>query len=73
MIAMQLKLHESLTSLKMVASLATFVKQPDSLDSTVAVSNSVKEGPLGGANRQPSTLESSAQSPRRRELATPSN
>ena len=44
---MQLKLHERLQNLKMVASLATFLKHPDSLESIFAVSNSVKDGPLG--------------------------
>lgn len=44
---MQLKLHERIQSLKMVAGLATFLKDPSSLDSIFAVSNSVKDGPLG--------------------------
>ncbi|NKB74434.1 MAG: hypothetical protein GKR83_07940 [Synechococcus sp. s2_metabat2_7] len=44
---MKLKLHERLQSLKMVAGLATFLKDPSSLDSIFAVSNSVKDGPLG--------------------------
>ena len=44
---MQLKLHERLQNLKMVASLATFLKNPGSLDSIFAISNSVKDGPLG--------------------------
>ena len=73
MIAMQLKLHEHLQSLKKMASLATFVEQPDSLDSIFAVSNSVKKGPLDGANRLPPALESSVQSPRQQELSTQSN
>jgi ubiquinone biosynthesis protein COQ4 len=44
---MQLKLHERIQSLKIVAGLATFLKDPSSLDSIFAVSNSVKDGPLG--------------------------
>ena len=44
---MKLKLHERLQSLKMVAGLATFLKDPSSLDSIFAVSNSVKDGPRG--------------------------
>ena len=44
---MQLKLHERLQNLKMVASLATFLKNPGSLNSIFAISNSVKDGPLG--------------------------
>ena len=44
---MQLKLHERLQNLKMVASLATFLKNPGSLNSIFAVSNSIKDGPLG--------------------------
>lgn len=44
---MKLNLQERLQSLKMVASLATFLKNPSSLDSIFAVSNSVKDGPLG--------------------------
>ena len=44
---MQLKLHERIQSLKMVAGLATFLKDPSSIDSIFAVSNSVKDGPLG--------------------------
>ena len=44
---MQLKLHERIQSLKMVAGLATFLKDPSSLDSIFAVSKSVKDGPLG--------------------------
>ena len=43
---MQLKLQERLQSLKMVASLATFLKNPGSLDSVFAVANSVKDSPL---------------------------
>ena len=43
---MQLKLKERLQSLKMVASLATFLKNPGSLDSVFAVANSVKDSPL---------------------------
>ena len=42
---MQLKLQERLQSLKMVASLATFLKNPGSLDSVFAVANSVKDTP----------------------------
>ena len=41
-----LKLKERLQSLKMVASLATFLKNPGSLDSVFAVANSVKDSPL---------------------------
>ena len=43
---MQLKLQERLQSLRMLASLATFLKNPSSLDSVFAVANSVKESPL---------------------------
>ena len=73
MIAMQLKLYERLQSMKMVANQATFVEHPDSLESLFAISKSIKDAPLGEANRPPPALESSVQSPRRRELATPSN
>ena len=44
---MKLKLHERLQSLKTVSGLATFLKDPSALDSIFAVSNSVKDGPLG--------------------------
>ena len=43
---MQLKLQERLQSLRMLASLATFLKNPGSLDSVFAVANSVKDSPL---------------------------
>ena len=43
---MQLKLQERLQSLKMVASLASFLKHPDSLDSVFAVASSLKDSPL---------------------------
>ena len=43
---MQLKLQERLQSLKMLASLATFLKNPGSLDSVFAVANSVKGSSL---------------------------
>ena len=43
---MQLKLQERLQSLKMVASLASFLKHPDSLDSVFAVAGSLKDSPL---------------------------
>ena len=43
---MQLKLQERLQSLKMVASLATFLKNPGSLDSVFAVAGSLKDSPL---------------------------
>ena len=43
---MQLKLQERLQNLKMLASLATFLKNPGSLDSVFAVANSVKSSPL---------------------------
>ena len=43
---MQLKLQERLQNLKMLASLATFLKNPGSLDSVFAVANSVKDSPL---------------------------
>lgn len=44
---MKLKLHERLQSLRMVAGLATFLKDPSSLDNIFAISNSFKDGPLG--------------------------
>ena len=44
---MKLKLYERLQSLKTVAGLTTFLKDPSSLDSIFAISNSVKDGPLG--------------------------
>ena len=43
---MQLKLQERLQSLRLLASLATFLKNPGSLDSVFAVANSVKDSPL---------------------------
>ena len=43
---MRLKLQERLQSLKMLASLATFLKNPGSLDSVFAVANSVKDSSL---------------------------
>ena len=42
----QLKLQERLQNLKMEASLATFLNNPGSLDSVLAVANSVKDSPL---------------------------
>ena len=47
MIAMQLKLHERLQSMKMVANQATFVEHPDSLESLFAISKSIKDAPPG--------------------------
>ena len=44
---MQLKLNERLQNLRMVAGLATFLKNPDSLDSVFAVVSSLKDTPLG--------------------------
>jgi ubiquinone biosynthesis protein COQ4 len=44
---MHLKLRERLQNLRMVAALASFLKTPGSLDSVFAVSDSVKDGPLG--------------------------
>ena len=43
---MQIKLRERLQSLKLLASLATFLKNPDSLDSVLAVGASVKDSPI---------------------------
>ena len=43
----KLNLKERLQSLKMVASLATFLKNPGSLDSVFAVAASLKDSPLG--------------------------
>lgn len=45
---MNLNLKERLQSLKMVASLAAFLKNPGSLDSVFAVAASLKDSPLGG-------------------------
>ena len=44
---MKLNLKERLQSLKMVAGLATFLKNPGSLDSVFAVAASFKDSPLG--------------------------
>lgn len=44
---MKLNLKERLQSLKMVAGLATFLKNPGSLDSVFAVAASLKDSPLG--------------------------
>jgi ubiquinone biosynthesis protein Coq4 len=49
---MQLKLHERLQNLKMVAALASFLKTPGSLNSVFAVADSVKDGPLGEQARR---------------------
>ena len=43
---MQIKLGERLQSLKLLASLASFLKNPDSLDSVLAVGASLKDSPL---------------------------
>ena len=43
---MQIKLRERLQSLKLLASLATFLKNPGSLDSVLAVGASVKDSPM---------------------------
>ena len=43
---MQIKLGERLQSLKLLASLATFLKNPGSLDSVLAVGASLKDSPL---------------------------
>jgi hypothetical protein len=45
--AMKLSLQERLQNLKLVAGLATFLKNPGSLDSVFAVGNSLKSSPLG--------------------------
>ncbi len=70
---MQLKLHERLQNLKMVASLATFLKNPGSLNSIFAVSNSIKDGPLGEQTVRHLLLNPQFASPRRRGLATRSD
>ncbi|EAQ70457.1 plastoquinone biosynthesis coenzyme/ Coq4 family protein [Synechococcus sp. RS9909] len=44
---MKLNLKERLQSLKMVAGLATFLKNPGSLESVFAVAGSLKDSPLG--------------------------
>ena len=44
---MHIRLQERLQSLKLLAGLASFLKNPGSLDSVFAVGNSVKDGPLG--------------------------
>ncbi len=44
---MKLNLKERLQSLKMVAALATFLKNPESLESVLAVAGSLKDSPLG--------------------------
>jgi len=44
---MKLNLKERLQSLKMVAGLAKFLKNPDSLESVFAVAGSLKDSPLG--------------------------
>ena len=46
---MKFNLKERLQNLKMVAALATFLKDPGSLDSVFAVAGSLKHSPLGGA------------------------
>ena len=43
---MRINLRERLQSLKMLAGLAKFLKNPDSLDSVLAVAGSVKESPI---------------------------
>ena len=43
---MQIKLGERLQSLKLLASLAAFLKNPGSLDSVLAVGSSLKDSPL---------------------------
>ena len=43
---MQIKLKERLQNLRLVASLAAFLKSPDSLDSVLAVGASVKDSPI---------------------------
>ena len=42
---MHIRLQERLQSLKLLAGLASFLKNPGSLDSVFAVGNSVKDGP----------------------------
>ena len=44
---MRINLQERLQSLKLLAGLTSFVKNPGSLESVFAVANSVKNGPLG--------------------------
>lgn len=44
---MHIRLQERLQSLKLLAGLASFLKNPGSLDRVFAVGNSVKDGPLG--------------------------
>ena len=44
---MKFNLKERLQNLKMVAALATFLKDPGSLDSVFAVAGSLKDSPLG--------------------------
>ena len=43
---MQIKLRERLQSLKLLTSLAAFLKNPGSLDSDIAVGSSLKDSPL---------------------------
>ena len=43
---MQINLRERLQSLKLLASLATFLKNPNSLDSVLAIAASVKDSPI---------------------------
>ena len=44
---MRIKLKERLQSLKLLAGLAAFLKNPGSLDSVFAVGASLKDSPLG--------------------------
>ena len=44
---MRINLQERLQSLKLLAGLTSFLKNPGSLESVFAVANSVKNGPLG--------------------------
>jgi len=44
---MRINLQERLQSLKLLAGLTSFLKNPGSLESVFAVANSVKDGPLG--------------------------
>ena len=43
---MQIKLGERLQSLKLLTSLAAFLKNPDSLNSVLAIGASVKDSPI---------------------------
>jgi len=60
---MRINLQERLQSLKLLAGLTSFLKNPGSLESVFAVANSVKDGPLGDQMMRHLLKDSQFQSP----------